>query len=191
MDLTKEKYTVTEVSELLEVNSHQIRHWEKELDLSFPRDKRNRRFFTKKEIDILVLVRDAMAKSLSLSEIRKQLIKNGMVAEQNENAIQKMSISDLTPEELKETMADMFKDMLVQREEQLKEDFENTLKQQLNNQENRLKKQFDEQSEHQAMKVEGKIRDQIKSENQKLMDYIAIGREEDKKRGFFAKLFGK
>lgn len=195
MELTKDKYTMSEVSELLQVNTHQIRHWEKEIQLTFPRDERNRRFFTKKDVEILTVVKDAIDKSLSLSEIRKQLIKNGMIAEQNENAIQKMNISDLTPEELKDAMSDMFEVIMNKREENLKKEFEITLSQQLEEQKNELKKEFkkdlEEQSEVNNMKLEAKIREQISSENQKLIDYIAATREEDKKKGFFSRLFGK
>lgn len=191
MDLIKEKYTMSEVCNLVQINAHQIRNWEKELDISFSRDNRNRRFFTKKDIDILYIVKGGIEKSLSLSEIRKQLIKNGMVAEQSENALLQMDIRNLTPIEFKEIASDIFKDIIVEREEQLKQDFVDKLTEQLSQQKKDLQAQFEKQSELHTMKLESKIREQIKSENEKLITYISMAREEDNKKSFWAKLFKK
>lgn len=177
---------MSEVCELLNIKSHQIRNWEKELQLEFPRDKRNRRFFTPEDIEIIVLVEEGMDKGLSLAEIRKQLIKNGMIAEQTENAIQKMEISNLTPVEFKEIAMDLFKDIVIKREEGLKRDFEKQLKEQLDQQ----KQDYQEQLLQQSIHLENKIQEQIQAENQKLIIYMQESREK-KKKGILGRIFGK
>ena len=192
MEFNKEKYTMTEVCDLIKLNSHQIRNWEKELKISFPRDNRNRRFFMCKDIEMLRIVKDGVEKSLSLFEIRKQLIKNGMIAEQVENALLQMDIRNLTPIEFKDITIDIFENLIIEREELLKKDFESILKSELCRYKNDMEKQLEDQSEHQIIRIEARIREQMQVENQRLMDYIAVTREEDtKKKGIFKKLFSK
>lgn len=96
--------------------------------------------------------------------------------EQEEKALQVMPFSEVNALDMKELIADI----IVEREERLKDEFKKALQEELEKQEARIIEQ-----------VTQKQLEQIKAENNKLMEYIAITREEDKKKGFFGRLFGR
>ncbi|HDR5039236.1 TPA: hypothetical protein QCR75_005693, partial [Bacillus anthracis] len=72
---------------------------------------------------------------------------------------------------------EQFKNDIVK---ELQEQFKIQLQEELQKQEDRIIK-----------KVTQKQLEQIQSENNKLMDYIAVTREEEKKKGFFNRIFGR
>lgn len=50
-------YKISEVAELLDVSTSQIRFWEKEFDILKPeRNKKGNRLFTKKDVDNLIVI---------------------------------------------------------------------------------------------------------------------------------------
>lgn len=72
---TKEKYSITELSKLLEVTDHTLRYYEKEFNLPIPRDSRGRRYYTIDLIDIIKEIRDLRGKGIEIRSIKTMLPK--------------------------------------------------------------------------------------------------------------------
>lgn len=190
METEEKRISITDLSELLNVHINTLRQWEKQFGIVVPRskDSQRSRYYTENEINVFTKIRDMRNENISIDNIKRVLNKDIDVMEQEEQAMAVMPFSELNMEDIKDMLLSTVKD-------ELKKEFEGVLKEQLQQQKEELQEQFkrdlENQSEMQSVKLETKIREQISSENQKLIDYIAATREEDKKKGFFSKLFRK
>lgn len=172
-----ETYTINEVAEKLELNSQTLRKWENDFDLKIPRNDMGHRYYTDKEIELFENIQGWKDKGASKKVINSYLGRVDQFQDQKEQALELITLDKLTGKEIKELMSKQMAEILIEREEKLKEEFRKELEQEL---------------EKQQEKIAEKVITQVKSENQKLMDYIATTREEEsKKKGFFSKLFGK
>ena len=81
MNEFERSYSVGEVSEKIDVPRGSIREWEDNFDLEIPRNKDNHRYYTKKEIDILVEIKRLREKNVSKDIIRDLLNQVGINSE--------------------------------------------------------------------------------------------------------------
>lgn len=72
---TKEKYSITQLSKLLEVTDHTLRFYEKEFNLPIPRDSRGRRYYTTELVNIFKKIKSMRDKGMEISLIKKMLFK--------------------------------------------------------------------------------------------------------------------
>ncbi len=190
MDIEKEKYSINEISDMLDINSSTLRNYEKEFNLIIPRDNRNRRYYTDKEIEILKIIKEARKENHSIDTIRKSLEKHDFIESQQENGINLMPMDKLTPEQLNQVQEQMFNkfseqlaELVITREAEMQQKYEEKLSKELSDLKDSLKDQLQlELKNHQ---------EQLKGENEKLINYIEKSRESDKKKSFFSKLFNK
>lgn len=72
-------YSISEVAELTGFKPHVIRFYEKEFNLTIPREENNRRYFTDKEIQQLLHIKGLQNEGISNKQIKKILTskKNG------------------------------------------------------------------------------------------------------------------
>ena len=143
-----------------------IRKYENDFDLKIPRNEMGHRYYTDREIAVYKQIKKMKDKGASTELIKNILEKSVEVIEQKEQAMELVTIDRLTGAELKEVMLKQIGDIMQEREENLKREFEQMLKDQ-----------------------EQKIREQIKSENQRLIDYIEEKRQE--KKGFWSRMLKK
>ncbi|SHH42014.1 helix-turn-helix domain-containing protein [Tepidibacter thalassicus] len=170
-------YTINEVAERLNLNSQTLRKWENDFELKIPRNDMGHRYYTDREIEILENIKIWKEKGATKKIINEYLGKTDKFKEQKEQALDLITLNKLTGKEIKELMSRHIAEILIEREEKLKEEF---------------KKELEQIFEQQQYKTTEKVIKQVKAENQKLMNYIAKIREEDKnKKGFWKKLFYK
>ncbi|SHJ45213.1 MerR family transcriptional regulator [Tepidibacter formicigenes] len=200
-------YNITQVSEILDIKETTLKRWEKDFDfLKIPRDLVGHRYYANEHIEILKNIKElkdegantniinkVLSKTLKVQEEKDKNIdveKNYRITEKNLNDIILKQVETLINEHTKElkeaanAMAETFKTIIIQREEQLRQDFEIALKQQLDYKIKKLEDKFEKQFENQFIK----IKEQIQFQNQNIIDYIAVTKEKDKKKGFFSKL---
>ncbi len=172
------RLSITDLAELLGVHINTIRQWEKQFNIIVPRskDSQRSRYYTEEEITIFLKIRDLRRENVSIDNIRRYLNRNIEAIEQTENALQIMPFSEVSAVDMRELIADI----IIEREKQLKHEFEKGLQRELQKQEERI-----------IETITQKQLEQVQSENQKLMGYIISIREEEKKKGFFEKLFRK
>lgn len=73
----KHAYSISDASKLLEVESHVLRYWEEELDLSIPRNEHGHRYYRETDINTFLYIKELKDNGLSLQEIRQTLSDNG------------------------------------------------------------------------------------------------------------------
>ncbi len=73
MDILKDRYSITELSEALNITDHALRFYEKEFGLKIPKDNRGRRFYTTDHANIMYQIKDMRDQGLELKAIRKIL----------------------------------------------------------------------------------------------------------------------
>jgi len=71
----KEKYSITQLSKLLEVTDHTLRFYEKEFNLPIPRDSRGRRYYTIDLVNVFGKIKDMRDKGMEIRSIKKTLLK--------------------------------------------------------------------------------------------------------------------
>ena len=181
MDENEKRITITQLGELLGVHFNTIRQWEKQFDIIVPRSKdtQRSRYYTEKEINIFTKIRDLRQENMSIDNIKRYLNRDLDLIEQEGNAIEALPFSEVSAADVKELIANI----VLEREQQLKEEFREEIKEELEKQEERIIEQ-----------VSKKHLEQIKSENEKLINYIEESRDkerEEKNTGFFSRLFKK
>jgi len=188
VEIKKDKYSINEVSEMIVINVSTLRSYEKEFELIIPRDDRNRRYYTKKEIDILKIIKDARNENHSIDTIRKSLEKHGYIEDQRKNGLQLMPMDKLTPEQLNQIQDQMFNkfsnqlaELVITREIEMQQRYEEKLSIEISSLKATIKDEL--QLEFQ------KQQEQLKNENEKLMNYIEKSR--NNKQSFLSKLFNK
>lgn len=82
----KDKLSITELSELLNVHINTLRQWEKQFSIVVPRskDKQRSRYYTEKEIFIFTKIRNMRSENISIDNIKRILNKDIEAIEQEE-----------------------------------------------------------------------------------------------------------
>lgn len=71
MEVLKDKYTITELSEILQLTDHTLRFYEKEFGLNVPKDERGRRYYTTELANILYKIKVMRSEGLEIKAIKK------------------------------------------------------------------------------------------------------------------------
>lgn len=86
MDILKEKYSITELSESLNITDHALRFYEKEFGLNIPKDSRGRRFYSTDHANLMYQIKTMRDQGLELKAIRKILEDENIIHNQLENS---------------------------------------------------------------------------------------------------------
>ncbi len=86
MDILKEKYSITELSEALNITDHALRFYEKEFGLNIPKDTRGRRFYSTDHANLMYQIKTMRDQGLELKAIRKILEDENIIHKQLENS---------------------------------------------------------------------------------------------------------
>lgn len=73
MEVLKERYSITELSEMLNITDHALRFYEKEFELTVPKDERGRRYYTTPLANIMYKVKVMRSEGLEIKAIKKIL----------------------------------------------------------------------------------------------------------------------
>ena len=92
MEILKEKYSITELSESLKVTDHALRFYEKEFNLNIPKDNRGRRYYTTELANVMYQIKNMRDEGLEIKAIKKILANEGYINETN-------SVGFITPDE--------------------------------------------------------------------------------------------
>lgn len=69
----EKRYIISDASKMLGVESHVLRYWEEELNVSIPRNEMGHRYYTENHINLLKNVRDLKEQGYSLRTIKMML----------------------------------------------------------------------------------------------------------------------
>ena len=79
MDILKDKYTITELSEALQITDHALRYYEKEFIIDIPKDSRGRRFYTAELANVMYQIKSMRDQGLEIKAIKKVLASESMI----------------------------------------------------------------------------------------------------------------
>lgn len=82
MDILKSKYSITELSEALNITDHTLRFYEKEFGLNIPKDSRGRRYYTTEYANLMYQIKGMRDQGLELKAIRKILENENIIGTQ-------------------------------------------------------------------------------------------------------------
>ncbi|MBQ8280334.1 MAG: MerR family transcriptional regulator [Roseburia sp.] len=74
--MEKVRYMISDAATLVNVESHVLRYWEEELELTIPRNEMGHRYYTKENIDDFMKIKELKEKGYQLKAIR-MIIHNG------------------------------------------------------------------------------------------------------------------
>jgi DNA-binding transcriptional MerR regulator len=73
VEILKDRYTITELSERLGITDHALRYYEKEFNMSVPKDSRGRRYYTPEYANIMFQIKTMRDDGLEIKAIKKIL----------------------------------------------------------------------------------------------------------------------
>ena len=68
--MEKVRYMISDAATMVNVESHVLRYWEEELELSIPRNEMGHRYYTKENIDDFMKIKELKEKGYQLKAIR-------------------------------------------------------------------------------------------------------------------------
>ncbi|NLM49118.1 MAG: MerR family transcriptional regulator [Epulopiscium sp.] len=139
--MEEKRYTISEASDLLELESHVLRYWEEELNLNIPRNEMGHRYYTKKEMDIFEKIKELKGRGLQLKAIKSVLDdlnekeENYSLKLAESNAINIANPNDERVKKFQMMLRNLFKEALVEYnrlfKEELKEDLKRDLREEI------------------------------------------------------------
>ncbi|HOQ06770.1 MAG TPA: MerR family transcriptional regulator [Clostridiales bacterium] len=78
MEVLKERYSITELSEMLQLSDHTLRFYEKECELEVPKDERGRRYYTPELANMMYKIKLMRSEGLELKAIKRILQQDRM-----------------------------------------------------------------------------------------------------------------
>lgn len=98
MEILKDRYTITELSERLNVTDHTLRYYEKEFNLNIPKDTRGRRYYTPELANIMYQIKNMRNEGLEIKAIKKILQSENIIPEPPPVVVDSGSVSLVTLE---------------------------------------------------------------------------------------------
>ncbi|MCC5909885.1 MAG: MerR family transcriptional regulator [Clostridiaceae bacterium] len=194
-------YSIKEISNTTGYKPHVIRFYEKEFDLTIPRDENNRRYFTPKEVEQFKYIKNLQQKGLSNKQIKQVLNspqqENMLIQDTAKeeiaavsNQIEVKNIEDYREqrdspkkEELQYLMEEIFS--LLSQFDHKKEIYELSLKI------DELKAQLQSQEKDVLLCENAKLKMKMKEKSYEIAELKdKLKREQNKKISIFNKIFG-
>lgn len=165
--------SIVELADLLGLSQSAIRKYEEDFRLNIRRNELGHREYTEQDIEVFKLICRLKDEGHNIHAIRRALNKNDIALEQKEKNLALTPIQEMNVAELQL----VFQKSIMESMAEMQRQYENKLEQA----KEEIKEEVRKEIEHQA--------EQIKSENQKLIDYLQKTREEEKPKGFLSRFF--
>lgn len=90
--MDKMRYMISDAAALVNVESHVLRYWEEELELTIPRNEMGHRYYTKENIQQFRMIKNLKEQGYQLKVI-KMAIQNGIDPEEASQRVQKEMVT--------------------------------------------------------------------------------------------------
>lgn len=97
MDILKEKYSITELSERLSITDHALRYYEKEFNINIPKDERGRRYYTPEYANLMYQIKNMRDEGLEIKAIKKVLLSEGLIFEPSPMLVENTDVTVIQP----------------------------------------------------------------------------------------------
>ena len=183
--MEKVRYMISDAADMVHVESHVLRYWEEELELTIPRNEMGHRYYTRENIKEFQKIKDLKDQGYQLKAIR-MILHNGTL-EELDPSIQPPQLSTitlpqevksgnlqkevptLTPEErmsqFRELMSDIVGQAIAQNNEQLSQTIGKDVQEMVLKEMNYLMREQEEAQEERYRKLDAAIRGNIRKKS--------------------------
>ena len=183
--MEKVRYMISDAADMVHVESHVLRYWEEELELTIPRNEMGHRYYTRENIKEFQKIMDLKDQGYQLKAIR-MILHNGTL-EELDPSMQLSQLSDtllpqevksanlqkevqaLTPEErmsqFREMMSDIVGQAIAQNNEQLSQTIGKDVQELVLKEMNYLMREQDNAQEERYRKLDEAIRGNIRKKS--------------------------
>lgn len=188
MEILKEKYSITELSEILNMTDHALRFYEKEFDLAVPKDSRGRRYYPTDLANTMFHIKSMRNDGLEIKAIKK-IIQSDLEMKKLPPTNTDSPVFDLVPANSLSTDFSEIRTFFFEFKDQLKSEFSMEL---LSSQEHLIKEITKTKLELGACVENGmrKLESRMEKHFIEVDNAIGIWRKR-KKKNIFRRIFGK
>ena len=180
--MEKVRYMISDAADMVHVESHVLRYWEEELELTIPRNEMGHRYYTRENIKEFQKIKDLKDQGYQLKAIR-MILHNGKLEELDPSIqppeplntelpqevkstnLQK-EVHELTPEErmsqFRELMSDIVGQAIAQNNEQLSQTIGKDVQELVLKEMNYLMREQDNAQEERYRKLDAAIRGNVR-----------------------------
>ena len=180
--MEKVRYMISDAADMVHVESHVLRYWEEELELTIPRNEMGHRYYTRENIKEFQKIKDLKDQGYQLKAIR-MILHNGKLEELDpsiqppeplntelpqkvESANLQKDVHELTPEErmsqFRELMSDIVGQAIAQNNEQLSQTIGKDVQELVLKEMNYLMREQDNAQEERYRKLDAAIRGNVR-----------------------------
>ena len=187
--MEKVRYMISDAADMVHVETHVLRYWEEELDLTIPRNEMGHRYYTRDNIKEFQKIKDLKDQGYQLrairmilhsdelenledkEELKTQLYENAMrkeipLSDNSESIPMIHQTADLSPEErmsqFRELMSDIVGRAIAQNNEELSQTIGKDMQEMVLKEMNYLMREQDNAEEERYKKLDAAIRGNIK-----------------------------
>lgn len=188
MEILKERYSITELAEMLQLTDHALRFYEKECGLNIPKDDRGRRYYTTELANTMYKIKLMRSEGLEIKAIKKILQEDNVFGQPQ--VVQENNSTCIIPAAGKEyeAMQVIFAELVRQLTKEISYELDNT-REHLLREISKSKLEIGACVENSVRRLEGKMEKHYEEVDKAL----ARWREKKKKRPvkkMFSKIFG-
>lgn len=211
-------YSISEVSKITDYPTHVLRYYESDFDLEIPRTNSNRRYYTDKEIETFIYIKDLQGKGLTNKQIKLILKSPEIMINNTETqvaATSEMSIvtnectdivsmneiqefQSLVAQDLKYKMDEVKMDIITYIDNMLEKNTSSMNKELEQNVEDNMEtNEIEEGSNSQSSKNKdllisenARLKMKVKEKNYELAELRNRVKKLEDKKGFWSKVFG-
>ena len=180
LGMEKVRYMISDAANIVNVESHVLRYWEDELELSIPRNEMGHRYYTKENIQEFQRIKELKEQGYQLKAIR-MIVHNGPIdglmpdiAEPCDDvelrvAQTEQSILDNTDKmaQFTELMTQIVGTAMAANNQKLSEEISGEVGKQVLKEMNYLMREREEQEEERFRKLDAAIRESLRSKEEK------------------------
>ncbi|WP_010252723.1 MerR family transcriptional regulator [Acetivibrio cellulolyticus] len=184
MEILKDRYTITELSERLGITDHALRYYEKEFNMNIPKDSRGRRYYTPEYANVMFQIKTMRDDGLEIKAIKK-ILECESVINEPPPVVSENGFTSMTPVESSENIIDI-KNFFNEFGERLTLSFSNEVadaRDQINRELTKTKLELGACMENNIRKIESKLDKHFENVDRSL----GLWRERNK-GGFFSRL---
>ena len=175
--MEKVRYMISDAAEMVHVESHVLRYWEEELELTIPRNEMGHRYYTRENIKEFQKIKELKDQGYQLKAIRGILhsdhskdvfVALAQTTSQNKDRVteSKENTKQLTPEErmsqFREIMSDIVGHAIAQNNEELSQNIGKEVEERILKEMNYLMREQDSAQEERFKKLNEAIRGNVK-----------------------------
>lgn len=196
--MQEKRYTIKEASEILALESHTLRYYEDELELTIGRNSMGHRYYSTYDINLFRHIMELREQGLQLKAIKNAIqdleesaITKANVGISSETMIDITDVNNTKVEQFRLMMKETFVQAIYENQLELRAELnhhiEDKIEKEMKQEIQKMEEMFEEKDEERYRKIDETMREMQKMRR----DLIEIAEQKKNKKSFLKKVFGK